>query len=116
MTVVVGGPLPPGYSTLVGEPSRCLENAARYAGPKLAYWEGQARQPGEPWRKHAWLVNAQGQIVDVTPPWHLTRNEYDGRPSALPPIMRQPPPSMTRRADRNLPTTHGVSIVGSDRR
>lgn len=84
---------------MLGHEGRCSENAARYAGPLFAYHEGRARRAGERWCSHAWLVHRRtGEIVDVTPPWHLTANEYDGSEIIAPRASLHAPAAWTDRA------------------
>jgi hypothetical protein len=75
-TVIRGRVLPAEYRYLVGEPGDCHANATRASGYGLLYQAGLARQPGRVWCGHAWLADEDGGIVDVTPPWTETANEY----------------------------------------
>ena len=73
-----------GARVIVGEPSRCHENAQLYARlhPAAIWWTGLALSDDGLWRSHSWAMTSHGALIETT----QKRLRYFGIPAALDPV------------------------------
>lgn len=69
-TFWTGRELPDQYRSLVGPPGTCYETslAAAVADPSLRYCEGVYSLVGEDFKGHAWCIDSNDEVVELTQP------------------------------------------------